>query len=297
MYQFITSFSYTTSIFVLVLISVERYYAILHPITSKQFLTTNRLRTMVVIAWFISALYSAPKFFWVITVVNVIGDEREIICIPHRKKYNSKLFDIINFFLLYLIPLVIMMILYTKIAICLWKSSYKITKRSNVSETNVANKYQSKVLFQNKRKPKIKINSESFRKSQIMSSHILKSRQRVIRMLIIIVITFATCNLPLHARKLWQYWSSSYDGSSAFSTIFTPLTFLIAYLNSALNPVLYAFFSYNFRLGMKEFLVQYIFRKSDSNNPSTRTNDTTLRVSRPLQKSDVFSDNSSMCAL
>lgn len=87
------------------------------------------------------------------------------------------------------------------------------------------------------------------------SSHnVLRARRGVIRMLIVVVLTFALCNLPYHARKMWQYWSSDYEGGSDFSSLFTPLTFLITYFNSGINPILYAFMSRNFRKGMRELL-------------------------------------------
>lgn len=38
------------------------------------------------------------------------------------------------------------------------------------------------------------------------SYNILRARRGVIRMLIVVVLTFAICNLPFHARKIWQYW-------------------------------------------------------------------------------------------
>lgn len=44
MYQFVHSLSYTASIFILVVICMERYFAIIHPITCKQILTPTRLR-------------------------------------------------------------------------------------------------------------------------------------------------------------------------------------------------------------------------------------------------------------
>ncbi|GJQ84983.1 hypothetical protein Trydic_g583 [Trypoxylus dichotomus] len=74
-------------------------------------------------------------------------------------------------------------------------------------------------------------------------------------MLIIVVLTFALCNLPLHARKMWQYWSPHYRGDTRFSALFTPLTFLVTYFNSGINPLLYAFLSRNFRRGMGEILL------------------------------------------
>lgn len=87
-----------------------------------------------------------------------------------------------------------------------------------------------------------------------LTQSVLRARRGVVRMLIVVVLTFALCNLPLHARKMWQYWSSNYQASSDFSTLLTPLTFLISYFNSGINPLLYAFLSRNFRKGMKELL-------------------------------------------
>lgn len=86
------------------------------------------------------------------------------------------------------------------------------------------------------------------------AQNVLRARRGVIRMLIVVVLTFALCNLPYHARKMWQYWSVSYDGGSTFSSLFTPLTFLVTYVNSGVNPLLYALMSRNFRKGMLELL-------------------------------------------
>ena len=79
------------------------------------------------------------------------------------------------------------------------------------------------------------------------SQNVLAARRGVIKMLIIVVCAFAVCNLPFHARKMWQYRSADYDGGSNFSALFTPLTFLATYFNSGVNPLLYAFLSKNFR--------------------------------------------------
>lgn len=44
MYQFVHALSYTASIFILMIICMERYFAIIYPITCKQILTPTRLR-------------------------------------------------------------------------------------------------------------------------------------------------------------------------------------------------------------------------------------------------------------
>lgn len=38
------------------------------------------------------------------------------------------------------------------------------------------------------------------------SNNVLRARRGVVRMLMVVVLTFALCNLPLHARKMWQNW-------------------------------------------------------------------------------------------
>lgn len=59
--------------------------------------------------WITSAAYSAPKFIWVETITNDLGEgHMETICISHRRKYNSELFDMVNFGLLYVTPLCVM---------------------------------------------------------------------------------------------------------------------------------------------------------------------------------------------
>lgn len=99
-----------------------------------------------------------------------------------------------------------------------------------------------------------------------LSRNVLRARRGVVRMLIVVVLTFAVCNLPFHARKMWQYWSSGYQGTSDFSALLTPLTFLITYFNSGINPLLYAFLSKNFRKGMRELLFCKYYGKRKSDN-------------------------------
>ncbi|KAK9720243.1 7 transmembrane receptor (rhodopsin family) [Popillia japonica] len=175
MYHFTTSLSYTASIFILVVICTERYFAIIYPITCKQILTPKRLRLVILGVWLTSALYSSPKFFWCNTIThpnldnealvilgvwltsalysspkffwcntithpNLDGTGNETICATNRLKYNSEMFDTINFVLLYIIPLGIMTLLYTRIAVGLWRSSRQLEKQLNASNCNT---YQS----------------------------------------------------------------------------------------------------------------------------------------------------------
>lgn len=275
MYHFVTSLSYTASIFILVVICTERYFAIIYPITCKQILTPRRLRLVILAVWITSALYSAPKFFWVNTVSNEIDGKIEIFCAPNRKMYNSELFDMINFVLLYVIPLAIMTLLYTRIAVGLWTSSRQLEKQLNASANNGESNC-SRQSSRYKNHGEVKITSADAKALQNpllanpnSSQNVLRARRGVIRMLIIVVLTFALCNLPFHARKMWQYWSAGYRGDTTFSMLLTPLTFLLTYFNSGVNPLLYAFLSRNFRRGMREILM--CSYRGNRRQPSHRT--------------------------
>ncbi|KPJ15121.1 Orexin receptor type 2 [Papilio machaon] len=208
----------------------------------------DRTDLVILGVWITSAAYSAPKFIWVETITNNLGDgHTETICIQHRMKYNSEIFDMVNFVLLYVIPLCIMTVLYTRIAVGLWQSSHGLQQmghtqccgaQKNASATNKGG--SSKKTSQNQE------GRNCYHLSHL-SRNVLRARRGVVRMLIVVVLTFAVCNLPFHARKMWQYWSSGYQGTSDFSALLTPLTFLITYFNSGINPLLYAFLSKNFR--------------------------------------------------
>ncbi|KFB39152.1 hypothetical protein ZHAS_00006486 [Anopheles sinensis] len=284
MYQFVHSLSYTASIFILVVICMERYFAIIHPITCKQILTSRRLRLVIVAVWITSAVYSIPKFIFVRTITNNLGDDQlETICIVNRKAFNSELFDIINFALLYLLPLLVMTVLYSRIAIALWKSSRGLERHialQNTTSSSYSSNFHRKPSSKyDKRNTAVTESQVSVESDKVVvttwpaqnsfhqrhgtqltqvshsSNNVLRARRGVIRMLMVVVLTFALCNLPFHARKMWQYWSTDYKGDSNFNALFTPLTFLVTYFNSGVNPLLYAFLSRNFRKGMRELLL------------------------------------------
>jgi len=63
-------------------------------------------------------------------------------------------------------------------------------------------------------------------------------------MVIVVVAVFAVCWLPLHVSFVIQYSSSSV--STWLVAVRIPFTCL-AYINSCLNPFLYAFLSHNFQ--------------------------------------------------
>ncbi|XP_047118401.1 trissin receptor [Schistocerca piceifrons] len=292
MFQFVHSLSYTASILILVVICTERYVAIIHPMACKSILTPTRLMVVVSTVWFLSAAYSAPRLGWMQTVrFNFSGGPPEVYCLSNIARYNRQLFDVLTFVLLYLLPLAIMMALYSRIAVALWRSSRGLEdvevdvdpRRQPSCRRKVGGSGSFKVRFSAGRSVRLSTRGKRTllavapaadtpsASPDLQSGHghghahshqeqrrasaqnVLRARRGVVRMLIAVVVTFAACNLPLHARKMWQL-SPSYPFDTPFAAVFSLLTFLATYLNAALDPLLYAFMSRNFRRGARELL-------------------------------------------
>ncbi|KAK8765821.1 hypothetical protein V5799_031577 [Amblyomma americanum] len=344
MYFFVHGLSYTASILILTVICAERYLAIVHPMWNKQVVTMTRLRVTIITVWFVSAAYCSPRIVMYGTVEAVVDDKREALCVLQRALYDSKTYDLVNFVVCFLVPLIIISVLYTIICYQLWHSQAIVSHPQNhiaqthnqhhqatlnsgasqghqkatqalqtppgtppalcrsCSDDSESPSSGSKLEYaqtfvtasRNARESSSAVTltvacpnpsqrivdsqhavraancnrcssaqaSASQRKAPVKTFHYannaaasaLRPRRKVIRLLVAVVFSFALCNLPFHARKLWQHWSKEYNGSSTAAAILTVVTNLVLYMNSGMNPFLYALFSRNFRQCMADVL-------------------------------------------
>lgn len=77
-----------------------------------------------------------------------------------------------------------------------------------------------------------------------------KSRRKIARMVLILVVCFAWCWLPFHTRMILEMAGAIRPTS--FHYHFGFLVRAFAYLNSCLNPLLYSFLGENFRSQMRD---------------------------------------------
>lgn len=99
------------------------------------------------------------------------------------------------------------------------------------------------------------------------SERLLRTWRKVVKLLVAVVLCFALCNLPVHLRKMLTYYHPAYDATADAALLFTPLSNLLMYLNSALNPILYSFMSHNFRACVRDVLTRYT-RRGKPRHPS-----------------------------
>ena len=82
---------------------------------------------------------------------------------------------------------------------------------------------------------------------------VCKARKKVIKLLLAVVVTFGICVIP-HMMKVFNHYWRVIILPHSVEVIISPISFAVLYMNSALNPILYALFSDTFRRSFKETL-------------------------------------------
>ncbi|CAG7825217.1 unnamed protein product [Allacma fusca] len=124
MFHFVNGLSHTASILILVVISVERYFVVLHPFKCRRILTIKRLRFIMLGVWLLSGILNLPRILYVVLIRNPrVSDNGEvsedIICSIGSHLFPSETMEMIQFLLLFILPLMVISVLYYKIGMFL----------------------------------------------------------------------------------------------------------------------------------------------------------------------------------
>lgn len=117
------------------------------------------------------------------------------------------------------------------------------------------------------------------------SYELIRTWRKVIKLLVAFVLCFAICNLPFHLRKMLSYYYDGYQAVSTYALLATPITNLLTYLNSALNPLLYSFMNHNFRSCVQDVMAcRYTLKGKRRPSPSRVHHTNPLRLNSLKQK-------------
>ncbi|XP_015916626.1 allatostatin-A receptor [Parasteatoda tepidariorum] len=195
------------SIYTLVLMSLDRFLAVVHPITSMSIRTVRNAWIAIGIMWAIIVIACIPALQSHGQVYYYIQEKEFSVCVfLSNEGYNYAAFQISFFMSSYIVPLALIFILYMLMLKRLW--------------FGVA--------------PGGRISAES-----------LKSKKRVTRMVVVVVVIFAVCWCPIQIVLVLKSVNSY--SLTTFRIVVQITSHILAYMNSCVNPILYAFLSENFR--------------------------------------------------
>ncbi|XP_018552887.2 putative gonadotropin-releasing hormone II receptor [Lates calcarifer] len=206
--------------FVTVVISLDRQSAILNPLAIS--MARKRNRVMLMVAWTMSTLFSIPQMF-IFHNVTITYPANFTQCTTRGSfvtHWQETAYNMFTFSCLFLLPLVIMIVCYTRIFI---QISKRMTKKSLSS------------------------NELHLRCSK---NNIPKARMRTLKMSIVIVICFIVCWTPYYLLGLW-YWFFPDDLEGKVSHSLTHILFIFGLFNACLDPIIYGLFTIRFRKGLR----------------------------------------------
>uniref|UniRef100_A0A3B4BK67 Type II GnRH receptor n=1 Tax=Periophthalmus magnuspinnatus TaxID=409849 RepID=A0A3B4BK67_9GOBI len=214
--------------FVTVVISLDRQSAILNPLAIN--MARRRNRVMLVVAWTLSTVFSVPQIF-IFHNVTITFPAEFTQCTTRGSfltHWQETAYNMFTFCCLFLLPLIIMITVYTRIFI-------QISKRMK-GKTD-----------------KMVTADPDWRCSQ---NNIPKARMRTLKMSLVIVMCFIVCWTPYYLLGLW-YWFFPDDLEGKVSHSLTHILFIFGLFNTCMDPIIYGLFTVRFK-GLRNRLISVV---------------------------------------
>ncbi|XP_060840305.1 tachykinin-like peptides receptor 99D isoform X1 [Rhopalosiphum padi] len=218
--QFVAVLSICASVFTLMAISIDRYIAIIHPLRPR----LGRKTTLMIATsiWVVGTILSIPNliFFTTHTELFPNGDQR-VICYAEwpdgitTNSFQEYVYNVSFMIITYFIPIGLMGFTYAMIGHELWGSQ-------SIGEC-----------------------------TQRQLEHI-KSKRRVVKMMIVVVTIFAICWLPYHIYFIVTSHMPELTNAPYIQDVYLAFYWL-AMSNSMHNPIVYCWMNSRFRQGFKQF--------------------------------------------
>ncbi|XP_029807058.1 pyroglutamylated RF-amide peptide receptor, partial [Suricata suricatta] len=258
MLPFVQSTAIVTEILTMTCIAVERHQGLVHPFKMKWQYTNRRAFTMLGVVWLLAVIVGSPM--WHVQRLEIKYDflyEKEHVCCLEEwaSPAHQKIYTTFILVILYLLPLMLMLILYSKIGYELW-----IKKR--VGDCSVLRTIHGKEM-----------------------SKIARKKKRAVVMMVTVVALFAVCWAPFHVVHMMIEYSNfekEYDDVT-IKMIFA-IVQIIGFSNSICNPIVYAFMNENFKKNFLSAVCYCIVKETLS--PARRHGNSGITMK---QKKAVFS--------
>ncbi|XP_038664421.1 thyrotropin-releasing hormone receptor [Scyliorhinus canicula] len=205
--------------------TIERYIAICHPMKAQFISTTSRAKKIIVLVWAFTCLYCVMWFF-LLDIKQTLYQDMAVVTCDYRvsTKFYLPIY-FLDFFLFYIVPLVLATVLYWMVNQILFLDPMP----TDLTDSNKRTRHRSLPQQQ--------------AGDCLTSNTTATSRKQVTKMLVVVVILFAL---------LWMPYRTLVVINSFLSQPFTNPWILLfcricIYLNSAINPIIYNLMSQKFR--------------------------------------------------
>ncbi|EDO50023.1 predicted protein [Nematostella vectensis] len=222
---FIQSVSVASSVLNMTAIAVDRFFAVVLPL--RRYITFNVAYIMMAAVWVVAIGVSAP-FLYAQNVISFPGMPGKVACMETWKHPIEQLmeisepkdFTVVLFVVFYVLPLIVMSVLYSVVIYKLW------------------------------------IRKLPGQRSELNQQRADRSKKKVLRMLLIVLLLFALCWLPVHVTSFILFF-----GTCSPPPILTWIGYLLSQGNSAINPCIYVIFNESYRQGFARLVCCLCRRK------------------------------------
>nr|XP_046916674.1 tachykinin-like peptides receptor 99D [Dermatophagoides farinae] len=227
--NFIAILSVAASVFTLMAISIDRYLAIVHPLRPRMSRTATVI--IIVIIWIASSFLSLPNIICSKTIVEEFknGDTRVVCYLEWYDGVSTKsrieyIYNVIITLVTYILPIASMSYTYFRVGRELW-------------------------------------GSQSIGECTAKQMESIKSKRKIVKMMMIVVAIFGVCWAPYHI-----YFLLAHHYPQIINAKYVQHTYLTIYWlamsNSVYNPFVYCWMNSRFRQGFRNVFCCTCFQKN-----------------------------------
>ncbi|KAM9822746.1 substance-P receptor-like isoform 1-T1 [Syngnathus typhle] len=200
------------SIYSMTAIALDRYMAIIHPL--QQRMSSTETKVVVGVIWVLALLLAFPQYYY----SNIEQYPERVVCFIDWPEYTicdfKKMYYVCVAILIYFLPLLVMGCAYLVVGLTLWASEIPGDSSDRYKEQ-------------------------------------LTAKRKVVKMMIVVVCTFAICWLPYHVYFLLHQFFPDMFEETFIQQVYLAVMWL-AMSSTMYNPIIYCCLNDRFRAGFKQ---------------------------------------------
>ncbi|KAF7701943.1 hypothetical protein HF521_001226 [Silurus meridionalis] len=205
------------STYMMVMMTVDRYMAICHPLKTLQ-QPTRRSYAMICSTWLGSLALSSPQYF-IFSLSEIRNGSQVYDCWAHFiEPWGTRAYITWITVGIFLVPVVVLIICYSFICRSIWRNIRCKTRNRACKNGLIGSRSVSSVTT------------------------ISRAKLRTVKMTFVIVLAYTVCWAPFFIVQMWSVWDKNFLWADSENTAVT-LSALLASLNSCCNPWIYMIFS------------------------------------------------------